>query len=150
MVVDRIVAGLHNEDISAAHIFQNLKIDFAIAETAEHGFAQRNVEMLADGFCQHRVRSTRKNFKALVVHEAILSFLSLLTHRSRKVEGSRVEQTRNTPNVDVFDLELLTFKLLWPTLRINREAHHEERCDCASDEDTNRETRSRRRKSDPA
>jgi hypothetical protein len=45
------VAGLNDKNVSATHIFQNLKIYFAIAETAQHGFAQRNVQVLADGFC---------------------------------------------------------------------------------------------------
>ncbi len=69
VVVHRIMAWLNDKNIGAAHIFQNLKIYFAIAEAAQHGFAQRNVQMLADGFCQHRVCGSRKNFKTLVFHE---------------------------------------------------------------------------------
>src|ERR1700739_4929845 len=36
VVVHRIVAGLNYKNIGAAHIFQNLKIYFAIAEATQH------------------------------------------------------------------------------------------------------------------
>ncbi len=79
------MAGLNDKNVSAAHIFQNLKIYFAIAEAAQHGPAQRNVQVFADSFCQHRVRSPRKNFKALVVHEAISTLQGLQVEISRVV-----------------------------------------------------------------
>src|SRR5258708_12771694 len=77
VVVHRIMAGLNDKYVRAAHIFQNLKIYFAIAEPAKHGLAQRNVQMLADGVRQHRVRSSGKNFEALVVQKAISTLQNL-------------------------------------------------------------------------
>src|SRR5882724_6886283 len=71
VVVHRIMAGLNDKYVRATHIFQNLKIYFAITEAAEHRFAQRHVQMLTDGVRQHRVRSSGKNFEALVVQKAI-------------------------------------------------------------------------------
>jgi hypothetical protein len=65
------MAGLHDKNIRATHIFQNLKINFAVAKAAEHGLAQRHVQVLADSLCEHGIGSSRKNFKTLVVHEAI-------------------------------------------------------------------------------
>ena len=117
------MAGLDNENVRAAHIFQNLKINFAIAEAAQHGFAQRHVEMPADGFGQHGVRRTRKNFETLVVHEAVSTLQSLQAE--------------------------IPWVIWLKTLRINREAHQEQ-CDSESDGDTNRARRSRKRKSDQA
>jgi hypothetical protein len=67
VVVHRIVAGLYHEDISAAHVFQNLKINFAIAEAPEHSFAQRHIQIPADSFGKHWIRGTREYFETLVV-----------------------------------------------------------------------------------
>jgi len=109
VVVHRIMARLNDKNIGAAHIFQNLKIYLAIAEAAQHGFAQRNVQMLADGFCQHRVCSSRKDLKTLVVHEAISTLQKLQAEIPLRIQDLYLQ----TPD-----------KLLWlKTLRINREAH---------------------------
>src|SRR5216684_425144 len=90
VVVHRIMAGLDDKYVSAAHILQNLKIYFAIAEPAEHGLAQRNIQMLADGARQHGVRSSGKNFEALVVQKAISALQNLQVEISWEFQGLRV------------------------------------------------------------
>src|SRR5216684_856474 len=89
VVVHRIMAGLNDKYISAADILQNLKIYFAIAEPAKHGLAQRNIQMLADGARQHGVRSSGKNFEALVVQKAISALQNLQVKISCEFQGLR-------------------------------------------------------------
>jgi hypothetical protein len=70
VVVHRVAARLHDENIGAAHIFENLKINLSIAKAAKLRFAERNIQMLADAFCKGQIRGARENFKAVVVQEA--------------------------------------------------------------------------------
>jgi hypothetical protein len=71
MAIDRITAWLHNENIGAAYIFENLKINFSIAKTVQLGLAQRNFQMLANALCKREVRRARENFKAVVVQRLL-------------------------------------------------------------------------------
>src|SRR5690349_3290419 len=74
MAIHRIAARLDDENISAAHVLENLKINLAIAEAAQLGFTQRHLQMLADAFCQRQIGGARENFKAVVVHEALAPY----------------------------------------------------------------------------
>ncbi len=56
MAVDWSMARLHDEYVRPANIFQNLEIDFAVAEAAEQGLAQRHIQVAADAFRQNRIR----------------------------------------------------------------------------------------------
>jgi hypothetical protein len=71
MAIDRITTRLHNENIVAAHIFENLKINFSITKAVELGFAQRNIQMLADALGKRQIGCSRKNLKAIVVQVAL-------------------------------------------------------------------------------
>ena len=73
MAIDRKTAGLHDENIGPAYIFENLKINFSIAKAVKLGFAQRNLQMLADTLCKREIRSARENFKAVVVQRLLQS-----------------------------------------------------------------------------
>jgi len=64
------MARLHDENIRAANVFENLEINFAITESAEQRFPQRNVQMTADALRQHWVCGPRKNLEAVFVHFA--------------------------------------------------------------------------------
>jgi hypothetical protein len=48
MKVRGVGARLHDENVRAAHIFQHLKINFAIAELAELGLAQFHIQVAAN------------------------------------------------------------------------------------------------------
>jgi hypothetical protein len=48
MKIGGIRAGLHDKDVRAAHVLQNLKIDLAIAEFSQLGFAGFRAQVPAD------------------------------------------------------------------------------------------------------
>ena len=56
VAVHRVMARLYDEYICAAHVFQDLEIDFAVAKAAQQRFAKGNVQVLADALCEHGVR----------------------------------------------------------------------------------------------
>ncbi len=66
MKIGGVRAGLHDEDVRAPHIFQNLKIHFAVAEFAELGLAQLYAQVAANIFRQARVRAAAENFEFVV------------------------------------------------------------------------------------
>jgi hypothetical protein len=72
MAIHRERTRLHDEDIGAADIFENLKINFPIAEAVQLRLAQRHVEVLADRLCQRKVGGAREDFETLVVHSGSL------------------------------------------------------------------------------
>src|SRR5277367_2215373 len=69
MIVNGIAARLHDEHVGAAHVFENLKINFTIAKASEFCFSQRDFQMATDALCQGQIRGPRENFKTVVVHE---------------------------------------------------------------------------------
>ncbi len=50
------MARLHDKHIGTANIFQNLEINFAVAEAPEQRLAQRHVQVAADALRQYRIR----------------------------------------------------------------------------------------------
>src|SRR5260370_26191610 len=91
------MARLHDEDVGSADVFENLEINFAIAEPPEKRLAQRHIQVLADALCEHRVCHPRENLESVVIHSAgsparlsLCSFPCLpaetrrLNHRKRK------------------------------------------------------------------
>ena len=71
MAIDRITARLHDKNIGAAHIFENLKINFTVAKAVKLGFAERHLQMLANALRKREVRSAREDFKAVVVQRLL-------------------------------------------------------------------------------
>src|SRR5580700_1619938 len=69
VVVHRIAARLNHEDVGAAHVFEDLKINLAIAEASQAGLTQRYIQMRADALCQRQIRGPREDFKPVVVHD---------------------------------------------------------------------------------
>ena len=65
------MAGLHHKNVRASHIFQNLKMYFAVAEAAQARLPDRYIQMLANAVRQRGVGGTRKNFEPVVVQNAI-------------------------------------------------------------------------------
>src|ERR1700704_3786607 len=70
MKIRRIRAGLHDENVRAAHVLQNLKINFAVAELAEPGVPRFGAQVAADILGQARVRAATENFKLVVDQES--------------------------------------------------------------------------------
>src|SRR2546423_3269048 len=64
------MARLHDENVRAANVFENLKINLAVAESPEQRFAQRHIQVAADALRQYRIRGPRENLKSVVVHDA--------------------------------------------------------------------------------
>jgi hypothetical protein len=60
---------LNDKNVSAAHIFENLKINFAITEASQAGLAQGHFQMAADALRQRQIRGPRENFESVVVHD---------------------------------------------------------------------------------
>jgi len=61
-------AGLNDEDIGAADVFEYLEINLTIAEAVQLGLAYGYAQMLADRGRQRRIGGTREDFETLVVH----------------------------------------------------------------------------------
>src|ERR1700719_4067380 len=66
----RIWAGLHDKNVRAAHVFQNLKINFAVTELAELGFTRFGAQVAANILGQARVGAATENFKLVVGQES--------------------------------------------------------------------------------
>ena len=48
MLVHRVAGGLHHKHIHAAHIFKQLKVDFAVGKALDLGLAHRNADVAAN------------------------------------------------------------------------------------------------------
>jgi hypothetical protein len=66
MVIDRIGAGLHHEDIRAANILQDLKVDLAITEAAQLRAADIHAQIAADALRELRVGASGKDLEFFV------------------------------------------------------------------------------------
>src|SRR5258708_40295588 len=66
MKIRRIRPRLYDEDIRAAHVLQNLKIDLAIAELSKPGFTRLGAQVSANILGQARVGAATENFKLVV------------------------------------------------------------------------------------
>src|SRR5258706_2230453 len=66
MEIRRIRARLHDEDVRAAHVFQNLKINLAIAELSKPGFTRFGAQVSANILGQARVGAATENLKLVV------------------------------------------------------------------------------------
>ena len=71
VIVDGIRAGLHDKDVGATDIFEDLEIDLAVAEAAEDSLSQRDIEMLANRFGEAGIRGATEDFESLVVQDAL-------------------------------------------------------------------------------
>src|SRR5579859_1059009 len=69
VIVDRVAARLNDEHIRAAHVFENLEINLAVAEASQPGLAKRHFQMAANALRQRQIRVPRENFKSVVVHD---------------------------------------------------------------------------------
>ena len=54
-----IAGGLHDKDVDAANVLEQLEVDFAIGEALELGLAQRNADVAADLLSQRPVGRCR-------------------------------------------------------------------------------------------
>src|SRR5262249_8858014 len=70
VVIHQMMARLHDENVSAADVFQNLEINLAITESAQQRLAQRNIQMAADALRENGVCHAGKNLKSVVIHSA--------------------------------------------------------------------------------
>jgi hypothetical protein len=80
----------------SAHIFQQLKVNLAIGESLQLGFAQRHTDKLADLLAQCAIGRSAKNLEALIftqLRRALplrgrpCSILRLLARRNRRTRG---------------------------------------------------------------
>jgi hypothetical protein len=69
-IIDGIAARLNDEDVGAPHVFENLKIDLAVAEAPEFRLAEGHFQMAANALRQRQIRGPRENFESVVVHDA--------------------------------------------------------------------------------
>jgi hypothetical protein len=76
MIIDGKRAGLNDENIRATDIFEDLEVNFAVAETAEQGLAEGHFEVPADGLGQRGVGGPREDFETLVVHTVLTEVIS--------------------------------------------------------------------------
>ena len=61
VVVGRVAGGLHDKDVFAAHVFLDFHGNFAIAERAHIGIADRQVQVVDHGFGQFGICVTGEN-----------------------------------------------------------------------------------------
>src|SRR2546421_42712 len=61
MTVDRSMARLHDKNVRPANVFQNLKINFAVAEAPQQRLAQRHIQFLANTLRQYWICGPREN-----------------------------------------------------------------------------------------
>src|SRR4029077_3066616 len=73
MMIYRMAARLHDENVRAAHIFQNLIARFAVGKLAVLGASPRHAQIAANRVRQSRIRSAAENFEFLVDHRFSLS-----------------------------------------------------------------------------
>ena len=65
MLIHRPARWLHQKDVHAANVFQQLKINFAIGKTLQLGLAQRHADELADLLASARLADPQKILKRL-------------------------------------------------------------------------------------
>ena len=66
MLIHRKTGGLHEKNVRAANVFQQLKQDLAIGESLQLGFAERDADESADLFCQGAVSRPAEDLEALI------------------------------------------------------------------------------------
>ena len=66
MLIHRATRRLNHKNIHAAHVLQQLKINFAIGKPLQLGLAQRHSDKLADLLAQRAIRRPAENLEALV------------------------------------------------------------------------------------
>ena len=49
MLIHRIAGGLHHKNIYAAHVLEELEVNFAVSKALHLGFADLDADILADG-----------------------------------------------------------------------------------------------------
>src|SRR5208282_3815527 len=69
VLIHRVAAGLDDEYVCPAHVFQNLKINLAVAEASQRALPQRHVEVARDLLRQRAVGHPRKQLELLVDQE---------------------------------------------------------------------------------
>src|SRR5208282_5959046 len=69
VLIHRVAAGLDDEYVCPAHVFQNLKINLAVAEASQRALPQRDVEVPRDFLRQRAVGHPRKQLELLVYQE---------------------------------------------------------------------------------
>jgi hypothetical protein len=62
--------GLDDEHILAAHVLQDLDLDFAVGELADHRLAQRDAHVVRDLLCQLRIGVARKEHQGGFNHRS--------------------------------------------------------------------------------
>ena len=62
---------LHDKNVGAPYIFENLKVDFAVAETRNRGLSQLAVQELANFICERRIRSSTEDLQ-FITHKCVL------------------------------------------------------------------------------
>ena len=66
MLIDRKTRRLHQENIRAANVLQQLKMYLAVGESLQPGLAQRHSNELADLLAQRAIGRSAKNLEALL------------------------------------------------------------------------------------
>jgi len=74
---------LDNEYVGAAHILENLQINFAVAEAPELHLAKLGAQVLTNTVRQRRIRRARKNLEAIVVHSSVAPLLRFIRGANR-------------------------------------------------------------------
>ena len=67
MLVNWITRRLHHENVHAAHIFQQLEVDFAVGKTLNLDLAHRNSDVAANLRGQRRIGRAAEELEALVL-----------------------------------------------------------------------------------
>src|SRR5258706_8847448 len=97
MEIRRIRARLHDEDVRAAHVFQNLKINLAIAELSKPGFTRFGAQVSANILGQARVGAATENFK-LVVDQLKFPWEPATLNRSGEIRPAHFTAVFFPPN----------------------------------------------------
>src|SRR5262249_13619781 len=72
--VHRRAGRLHDENVGAAYIFEDLEVDLSVAESRYGGLTQLAAEIFTDFVRERRIGSTTKDFQ-FVTHKLILKKL---------------------------------------------------------------------------
>ena len=67
VLVHRIAGGLHHKHIHAAHVLEQLEVDFAVGKALNLGLAHRNADVAADLLGQRPVGRAAEELEALVL-----------------------------------------------------------------------------------
>src|SRR5579862_452108 len=76
VLIDGIAGGLHDEDVDAAHILEQLEVDFAVRKSLELGLADFDADVVGNLLGKPPVGGAAEESEALVVAE-IAAFLAL-------------------------------------------------------------------------